>query len=113
MPRQTSDAEFEAVVEVAARLPDGGSMADLVSALEIGIARRTVQRRLAALVAEGRSVRDGRGPGTRNRIPNGDAEPPVHPAEERVPAAAEEDVPFATERVRLSGRLDVVSVGAG
>ncbi len=39
------------------------SVADL--ALETGIPRRTLQRTLAALVAEGRLRREGRGPGTR------------------------------------------------
>lgn len=43
----------------------GGSLTVGALALETGIPRRTLQRTLASLVAEGRLRREGRGPGTR------------------------------------------------
>ena len=68
MPKQVLETELDAIVDTVARLPDGGSIDAIRNALEIDDARRTLQRRLAALVARGRLVRIGRGPGTRYRV---------------------------------------------
>ena len=75
-----SDAEFDAIVEVVARIPGGGSVEAIRKASGVGGARRTLQRRLAALVTRGRLIRVGRGQGTRYRIPSGEAAPAARSA---------------------------------
>lgn len=59
MPKQVPEAVFEAVVKAVARLPDGGPVSRIGEALGEVVPRRTLQRRLAALVAQGRLVREG------------------------------------------------------
>ena len=80
MPKQIPEAEFDAIVEAVARIPGGGSVDAIRNDSGVGGARRTLQRRLAVLVAQGRLVRDGRGQGTRYRVPSGEAEPAARSA---------------------------------
>ena len=77
MPKQVPEAEFEAVVNAVARLPDGGSVSRIGEALGEVVPRRTLQRRLVALVAQGRLVREGRGQGVLYRTPPAPSAP--HP----------------------------------
>ena len=102
MPKQVPDTELDAIVEAVARLPDGGPVDAIRNALETGIVRRTLQRRLAALVAQGRLVRDGQGPGTRYRIPGSEDTSPARPAEGRAPAAADYHIPLSAEGAAIS-----------
>ena len=76
-------------------LSDGGSIDAIGHALEISVPRRTLQRRLAALVAEGRLIRDGRGQGTRYRLPGEETAPPPHSAEARTPATVDYHIPLS------------------
>ena len=76
MPKQVPEAEFEAVVNAVARLPDGGSVSRIGEALVEAMPRRTLQRRLVVLMAQGRLVREGRGQGTLYRIPPAPSAPP-------------------------------------
>jgi len=69
MPRQIPKEEFDALLEAVARFPDGAPVARIHSSLPEPTPRRTVQRRLARLVKEGRLRVEGRGPGVRYRVP--------------------------------------------
>ena len=102
MPKQVPEAELDSIVETVARLPDGGSVDAIRSALATGVVRRTLQRRIAALVAQGRLVRDGRGPGTRYRIPGSEDTSPAHQAEGRAPAAIDYHIPLSAEGASIS-----------
>ena len=77
MPKQVPEAVFEAVVNAVARLPDGGSVSRIDEALGASVPRRTLQRRLAALVSQGRLVREGRGQGILYRLPSPQSARPV------------------------------------
>ena len=104
MPKRVLEAELDAIVDAVARLPDGGSVDAVRGALEIGIGRRTLQRRLATLVARGRLVRTGRGPGTRYRVSNGDAGASrvLPSAVDQNPASADYHIPLSAEGVAIS-----------
>ena len=100
MPRRVPKAELDAIAEAVAGLSDGASINAIGQALKLGLPRRTLQRRLAALVAEGRLLRDGRGQGTRYRLPgehlpDEEAAAPPHSAEARIPAAVEYHIPLS------------------
>ena len=92
------------IVHTVARLPDGGSVDVVRDALDIGIGRRTLQRRLAALVTRGRLVRTGRGPGTRYRVPTGEADTSPSPGSSgtRDTASAEYNIPLSEEGAAIS-----------
>ena len=106
MPKQIPETELDAIVDVVARLPDGGSVAAVGSALDVGIARRTLQRWLAALVAEGRLLRHGRGRRTRYRIPDGGESSPAAAEVTRVEAEAvavtDYHIPLSTAGASIS-----------
>ena len=102
MPKQISGAEIEAIINVVAGLPDGGSVDAVRGALDIGIARRTLQRRLAALVSEGRLVRTGRGPGSRYLLPDGQAAPPGQSADAGEPPSAGYHLPLSSDGASIS-----------
>ena len=102
MPKQISGAELEAIVDVVAGLPDGGSIDAVRGALDLEIARRTLQRRLAALVSEGRLVRTGRGPGSRYLLPDGRAAPPSQSADAGAPPSADYHIPISSEGASIS-----------
>jgi len=72
MPRNVSQAEFDAVLQAVALFPEGASVEDIRSAREITLPRRTLQRRLAQLVEQNRLVIIGRGRGCRYRLPSAD-----------------------------------------
>ncbi len=57
------------MVRVAGRFPEGVSVDEIGGEPEIDLPRRTLQRRLAKLVEERRLTIDGRGRGSRYRIP--------------------------------------------
>ena len=77
MPKQVPEAEFATVVAAVAKLPDGGSVSRIGEVLREVMPRRTLQRRLAALVAQGRLVREGRGQGVLYRLPPPQSAHPV------------------------------------
>ena len=104
MPKQVPEVEFDTIVNTVARLSGGGSVDAVQGALEIGIGRRTLQRRLAALVARGRLLRTGRGRGIRYRVPSEDADASrvLHSAEDRDAASADYHIPLSAEGVAIS-----------
>ena len=83
MPKQVAEAEFEAIVNAVRRLAGGGSVRRIGEALGETMPRRTLQRRLAALVAQGRLVREGRGPSALYRLAVAQSALPVQAAESK------------------------------
>ena len=77
MPKRIPEAELEAIVRTVGLMSEGGSVNRIRDALRAPSSKRTLQRRLTALVRQGRLVRDGHGPGTRYRIPPTQPVPPV------------------------------------
>jgi hypothetical protein len=69
MPKQVSPSELDAILEVIRQFPGGVSIDQLVDDSQLELPRRTLQRRLAALVTNQRLQRSGRGPATRYRVP--------------------------------------------
>lgn len=69
MPKQVPQEELNAVLQAVSRFPDGGSVEDIRGVLEIALARRTLQRRLALLVERKRLTIEGQGRGRRYRLP--------------------------------------------
>lgn len=61
---RTSAQALDALRQLVASTPDGLRLEEIAVAMP-GMARRTLQRRLAALVQDGRIQRQGRGPATR------------------------------------------------
>jgi len=69
MPKLVPQEELDAVLEAVARFPEGGSLKHISSVMKQGLARRTLQRRLALLVEQKRLIPEGRGRGIRYRLP--------------------------------------------
>lgn len=68
MPKIVSNAELNEIAELIAGHPDGIGLASLLRAVGNGISRRTVQRRLASLVALARVVTAGEGRAVKYRL---------------------------------------------
>ena len=69
MPKRVASSEFDVLIEILSRHPEGASIDDIARAPEIDLSRRTLQRRLATLVRDGRLILKGCGRGSRYRIP--------------------------------------------
>lgn len=69
MPRKVPQDELDAVLQAVARFPEGAALEDIGAVMEITLPRRTLQRRLALLVEQGRLTMAGRGRGSRYGIP--------------------------------------------
>lgn len=69
MPRTVPESELEAILTVVAAIPAGVSLDGIVRSLDVAIPRRTLQRRLARLVEDGRLVAEGRGRASRYYMP--------------------------------------------
>ncbi len=69
MPKQISVAEMDAIMQMVGRFRSGAAIADLCSSSDIQLPRRTLQRRLACLVNEGRLRVSGMGPAVRYHVP--------------------------------------------
>ena len=69
MPKQIPGNELDAVLSAAAQFPGGGSIEGIRGALQLALPHRTLQRRLAWLVAEKRLIVEGRGRASRYRVP--------------------------------------------
>lgn len=65
MTRAMSPHAYEAVLEVIARLPDGAGIEQIAENLEEPPTRRTLQRWLSDLIAQGRVGREGQGRATK------------------------------------------------
>lgn len=69
MPRKVPQDELDAVLQAVARFPEGAALEDIGAVMAIALPRRTLQRRLALLVEQGRLSMAGRGRGSRYGIP--------------------------------------------
>jgi predicted nucleotidyltransferase len=69
MPKAISQSEMDAICDAVGRLEGGGSIDEISNVLESPMSRRTLQRRLATLVDDGRLVSEGAGRGCRYTLP--------------------------------------------
>ena len=69
MPKQIPEEEFDTLIRILRKFPDGASLEDIQNDREVVLSRRTLQRRLARLVEEKRLQIEGYGRGSRYRIP--------------------------------------------
>jgi hypothetical protein len=69
MPKQIPGNELDAVLSAVAQFPEGASIEEIRGALPLVLPHRTLQRRLARLVADQRLIAEGRGRATRYRLP--------------------------------------------
>jgi hypothetical protein len=69
MPKQISQDEIDEIVRVVSCFPDGASIEDLLEAPELALERRSLQRRLARLVEQGRLIVEGHTWERRYRLP--------------------------------------------
>lgn len=97
MPKQIPDNELDAVLSAAAQFPGGGSIEDITGALPITLPHRTLQRRLAWLVAEKRLIAEGRGRASRYRLPAATAEGHAVLPALKLEAYGETTIPISSE----------------
>lgn len=69
MPKQIPEEEFDTLIRILGKFPDGASLEHIQNDREVVLSRRTLQRRLARLVEEKRLQIEGHGRGSRYRIP--------------------------------------------
>ena len=70
MPKAIPQSEFEVIYGIVERLHAGASLEDIHRELNIKPSRRTLQRRLALLVDQGRLILVGRGRGSFYKTPS-------------------------------------------
>lgn len=112
MPKRVPQQALDALLEAVARLPGGGSVDVIAQAMAGTLPRRTLQRRLALLVAQGRLVVEGRARGSRYRLPGitGHLDAVLAPVtveaqgEKYFPVSAEGDAIKQTVRAPLHAR---------
>ena len=87
MPKRVSDADLTALLEAVAGFPEPASIEEIGGRSSISLPRRTLQRRLALLVEQGKLDALGARRGRRYRIglahspvPEAPAETPTEPA---------------------------------
>ena len=69
MARQIPEEELDAIVRAVGSLETATSVEDIAAALKINLPRRTLQRRVATLVEQGRLVMEGRARASRYHLP--------------------------------------------
>lgn len=69
MPKLIATDELDALLRAVASFPNGAAVEDIRSAPGIELPKRTLQRRLALLVRQKRLTVEGRGRGSRYRLP--------------------------------------------
>ncbi len=69
MPKKIPEQELEAIITILADYPDGVPVKTIRDGLEFDLPPRMLQRRLALLVEQKRLVVEGRGRGSRYRLP--------------------------------------------
>jgi len=76
MPPQVPSSNLEAVLRAVSRFPGDASVGKLLAAARLNLSKRTLQRRLDELVAQGRLVPTGEGRARRYLLPPSEAPPP-------------------------------------
>lgn len=69
MPKAIPQSDLDRIYGIVEQLPAGASVENIRHKLNIKSSRRTLQRRLALLVEQGRLVLEGRGRGSHYRLP--------------------------------------------
>ena len=69
MPKQVSQKELDAIVEVVGQFPEGATLEDVSDTLNRDIPRRTLQRYLSRLVKDGRISKEGKARASRYKLP--------------------------------------------
>lgn len=69
MPKIIQPDEFEVLVDIVSRFPHGAGIERIVAASGAALSRRTLQRRLGDLVAQGRLFAEGAGRALKYRLP--------------------------------------------
>lgn len=69
MPKQVSQAEYDALLNIIREFPEGALTEEVFEAMPEKLSRRTLLRRLNVLLGEGRLQRFGKGRATRYSIP--------------------------------------------
>ena len=69
MPKKIPEQELEAIVAIVAHHPDGVQVKTIRDGLEFDLPPRMLQRRLALLIKQKRLIVEGRGRGSRYRLP--------------------------------------------
>jgi Fic family protein/DNA-binding transcriptional ArsR family regulator len=80
MSKQISPEDLKAVLQALARLPHGGSLAEIEEVLTQKVARRTLQRHLAFLVEQGKVLAEGQRRGRRYKLVSISTQPEPAPA---------------------------------
>lgn len=97
MPRQIPQDELDAVLAAVARFPEGATLEEISSTLEIQVPRRTLQRRLAKLVAQKRLLAEGRARGSRYKLPVITGEARIAEPSDKFEARGEIYIPVSPE----------------
>jgi uncharacterized protein len=95
MPRTISQSELDAICRAVGGFPAGASVEEIAGVLETGMPRRTLQRRLALLVEQGRLVSEGRGRGCRYFTPEH-----LHARQGRSPVATRDETLKVLSRLK-------------
>lgn len=101
MPKHISQDELNAVLQAVAGFPDGASLEEISEALGGVVARRTLQRRLALLVAQKRLTAWGRARASRYRVMKDTGTVTVTLPALRMEARGEDSVPLSPEGAEI------------
>ncbi len=109
MPKQISDIELEAIKQAVGRFPGGASIEEISSLLEQDIHRRTLQRRLAFLVAKKELIQEGAARNSKYRLASLMATADLQVPKFSLEAHAETYIPITKEgeQVKQAVRLPV------
>ena len=99
MPKRVPEAHLVAILDVVGELQDGASLSRIGEALGGAVATRTLQRRLATLVRQGRLVQEGRGRAAGYRLASTQApSPAITPSDDQhQPGNELQPIPIAPE----------------
>ncbi len=97
MPKLVPPGELDAVLRAVAGFPEGASIENIKSTLGIELPRRTLQRRLALLVRQKRLTVEGRGRGSRYRLPVITGEAHIVLGDAKLEARGEVYIPISPE----------------
>ena len=70
MPKQVTQEELDAIVEVVRQFPNGAALEGISDKLNRDISRRTLQRHLSRLVQDGRIIKEGQARASRYQLSN-------------------------------------------
>ncbi len=106
MPSRIPESELEDILKIVAQFSDGASVDDIRAGLEKPVPRRTLQYRLAKLVASEKLQATGKGRGSRYRLPGAvlqvDSLKHDHFVDE---VSLETYVPISAESERIKARV--------